>query len=196
MTAPFLFMAPADVLDFWFGVRDGPDFGTSRPFWFTKSAATDEVIRRRFASTVEAALNGQIDHWADTPRGALAAIIVLDQFTRNIYRETARSFAGDSQALRLASQLVDCGDDRLLALVERWFVYLPFEHSEFLNDQRESVRLAEQLAQDGLPEPLPWAIKHFDVIERFGRFPHRNAILGRESTREETEFLKEPGSRF
>jgi uncharacterized protein (DUF924 family) len=187
---------PADVLDFWFGAPGDPDYGKTRPLWFTKSDATDELVRDRFSGTVEAALNGEIDSWALTPRGALASIIVLDQFTRNICRDTPRSFAGDGQALRLASNLVDRSDDRLLAPVERWFAYMPFEHSEFLNDQLESVRLFEQLAQDGLQEPLSWAIKHYDVIKRFGRFPHRNAILGRESTADEIEFLKEQGSRF
>lgn len=189
-------MNPTEILDFWFGPSDAPDFDKSRLLWFTKSKVTDELIQNRFGGTVEAALNGQIDHWTATPRDTLASIILLDQFTRNIYRDTPRSFAGDPAALRLASTLVDRGEDRSLALVERWFVYMPFEHSEFLNDQRESVRLSEQLAQDGLAEPLPWAIKHFDVIQRFGRFPHRNSILGRESTAEEIEFLKEQGSRF
>ncbi len=98
--------------------------------------------------------------------------------------------------MQLSSGLVDRGDDRKLRLVERWFAYMPFEHSEFLNDQEESVRLFEQLAGDGLSDPLSWAIKHFDVIKRFGRFPHRNEILGRASTREEIEFLQEQGSRF
>ena len=189
-------MNPADVLDFWFGTPGDPDYGKTRPLWFTKSDATDALIRERFGSTTEAALNGQINHWATTPRGTLASIIVLDQFTRNIYRGTPRSFAGDPQALRLASHLVDRGDDRSLTPVERWFAYMPFEHSEFLTDQQESVRLFTQLAQDGLQEPLSWATKHFDVIKRFGRFPHRNAILGRESTPDEIEFLKEQGSRF
>ena len=134
-------MKPAEVLDFWFGAAGNPDFGKTRPLWFTKSDATDELLRDRFGSIVEAGLNGGLDAWAQTPRGALASIIVLDQFTRNIYRDTPRSFAGDGQALRLASNLVDRDDDRLLAPVERWFAYMPFEHSEFLNDQLESVRL-------------------------------------------------------
>jgi uncharacterized protein (DUF924 family) len=189
-------VTPADVLDFWFGVPGGPDYGKARPLWFTKSDATDQLVRDRFSSTVEAALNGEIDDWALTPHGTLALIIVLDQFTRNIYRDTPRSFAGDGQALRLASNLVDRNDDRFLVPVERWFAYMPFEHSEFLNDQLESVRLFEQLAQQGLQEPLSWAIKHHDVIKRFGRFPHRNSILGRESTAEEIEFLNGQGSRF
>jgi len=177
-------------------VPSGPDYGKTRPLWFTKSDATDELLRERFGTTVDSALNGEIDAWAHTSRGALASIIVLDQFTRNIYRDTPRSFAGDGQALRLASNLVDRNEDCLLTPVERWFAYMPFEHSEFLNDQLESVRLFQQLAKEGLEEPLPWAIKHCEVIERFGRFPHRNSILGRESTAEEVEFLKEQGSRF
>jgi uncharacterized protein (DUF924 family) len=189
-------MDPADVLDFWFGVPGGSDYGKTRPLWFTKSDATDELVRECFDNAVEAALNGKIDDWALTPRGVLASILVLDQFTRNIFRDSPRSFAGDGQALRLASNLVDRDDDRLLAPFERWFAYMPFEHSEFLNDQLESVRLFEQLAKEGLEEPLAWAIKHYDVIKRFGRFPHRNSILGRESTAEEVEFLKEQGSRF
>lgn len=189
-------MNPSDILDFWFGTRGDADYGKTRPLWFTKSDATDALVRSRFGPTVEAALNGEIDHWAQTARGALAAIIVLDQFTRNIYRDTPQSFSGDATALRLASRLVDSSEDRLLAALERWFAYMPFEHSEFLNDQLESVRLFEQLAREGLEEPLPWAIKHYDVIKRFGRFPHRNSILGRESSVEEVEFLKEHGSRF
>lgn len=189
-------MKSADVLDFWFGVPGDPDFGKARPIWFAKSDATDQLVRDRFGATVEAVLNGEIDDWAMTARGALASIILLDQFTRNIYRGMPRSFAGDDKALRLASNLVDRNDDRSLAPVERWFAYMPFEHSEFLNDQVESVRLFEQLAHDGLQEPLPWAIKHYEVIKRFGRFPHRNAILGRESTADEVEFLRRPGSRF
>ncbi|HYM46924.1 MAG TPA: DUF924 family protein [Burkholderiaceae bacterium] len=189
-------MNSADVLDFWFGTPGGPDYGKARPLWFTKSDATDDSIREQFGATVEAALDEKLSDWGRERRGALALIIVLDQFTRNTYRDTAKSFAGDPQALKLASHIVDRGNDRLLAPVERWFAYMPFEHSEFLNDQRESVRLFEQLAQDGMAEPLPWAIKHFEVIKRFGRFPHRNSILGRESTAEEIEFLKEQGSRF
>jgi uncharacterized protein (DUF924 family) len=194
--APFYLMNPQHVLEFWFGAPGNPEYGKPRPLWFTKSEATDQLVRQRFADTVEAALNGKIDDWAATPRGALASILVLDQFTRNIFRDSPRAFAGDPQALRLASNLVDRNDDRLFSPIERWFAYLPFEHSEFLNDQIESVRLYSQLAKDGLDEPLAWAVKHYDVIKRFGRFPHRNSILGRESTADEIEFLNEPGSRF
>lgn len=189
-------MQPDDVLNFWFGAPDDPAFGKSRPLWFTKSDATDDVIRERFSGTVESALRGDLAYWSDTPRGTVALILLLDQFTRNIFRNTPRAFEGDGEALRLASRLVDRGADRSLTLVERWFTYMPFEHSEFLNDQHESVRLFKQLADEGMSEPLSWGIKHYDVIDRFGRFPHRNETLGRESTPEEIEFLKEQGSRF
>ncbi|MBC8119421.1 MAG: DUF924 domain-containing protein [Burkholderiaceae bacterium] len=184
------------VLDFWFGAPGEADFGKARPLWFTKSDETDQLIRERFGGVLESALRSELAFWQTAPRDSLALIIVLDQFARNVYRDTPRSFAGDPEALRIASNLVDRGEHRALRPIERWFAYMPFEHSEFLNDQHESVRLFEELAADGLPDPLPWAIKHFDVIKRFGRFPHRNSILGRTSTSEELAFLNEPGSRF
>jgi len=184
------------VLDFWFGAAGDAEAGTARTLWFTKSEDTDQLIREKFGTTVDAALHGDGAPGGDSPREVLASILLLDQFPRNIYRDTARSFAGDAKALRLAYELVDRGEDLRLQLIERWFAYMPFEHSEALNDQEESVRLFRQLAEDGLADPLPWAIKHLDVIKRFGRFPHRNSLLGRESTAEEIEFLREPGSRF
>jgi uncharacterized protein (DUF924 family) len=186
----------ADVLVFWFGEPNSPDHLQPRDFWFRKSDATDRLIQSRFGSTVEAALIGQHDDWAATPRGALALVLVLDQFTRNIFRGTPRAFAGDPRALALATRMVDSGRDRLLAPAERWFIYLPLEHSERLLDQFESVRVFERLAADGLEAPLDWARRHLEVVKRFGRFPHRNAILGRESTAEELEYLRQPGSGF
>ncbi|MFZ5539906.1 MAG: DUF924 family protein [Pseudomonadota bacterium] len=189
-------IAPQQVLDFWFGAPGPPEYGKARDFWFRKSEATDAAIRTRFGADVEAALAGQRDHWADSPRGTLALILLLDQFTRNIFREMPRAFAGDRKALALVRTLVERGEDRALAPIERWFAYLPFEHAESLDAQRESLRLFAALAQDGLAEPLAWAQKHYDIIARFGRFPHRNAILGRASTPEEIEFLRQPGSRF
>lgn len=180
--------APEDVLSFWFGARDR---------WFRKSAQTDALIRTRFGADVQAALAGALDHWADSPRGALALVLLLDQFTRNVYRDTPRAFAGDAQALALARRLVERGDDRRLGPYERWFAYMPFEHAESIEAQRESVRLFEALAEEtGLAEPLVWARRHHEVIARFGRFPHRNPILGRASSAEELEFLQQPGSRF
>jgi uncharacterized protein (DUF924 family) len=188
--------AAGDVLDFWFGEPGSPEYLRPRALWFTKSDATDGVIVSRFAGTVEAALAGDLDAWAATPRGALALIVALDQFTRNIFRGTPRAFAGDSRALALATTLVDTARDLALAPVERWFVYMPFEHSERLLDQYEAVRLFERLAADGLDSPLDWARRHYEVVRRFGRFPHRNEILGRPSTSEEVDFLKQPGSGF
>ncbi len=121
---------------------------------------------------------------------------MLDQFTRNIHRESARAFAGDARALAVARRLVAEGSDRELSPLERWFAYMPFEHSEDLGDQHESLRLFGALAEEGLAEPLVWARKHHDVVARFGRYPHRNELLGRSSTPEEIDFLRQPGSRF
>lgn len=189
-------MRPTDVLDFWFGAPGSPGQGAPRDFWFRKSGATDALIRERFGALPDAALRGELDGWTRTPRGMLALIVVLDQFTRNIHRDTPRAFEGDGAALSHARRLVETGGDHSLPLIERWFVYLPFEHSESLADQTESVRLFEQLAAQGLAAPLPWAHSHYEVIRRFGRFPHRNEVLGRASTPEEEEFLRQPGSRF
>jgi uncharacterized protein (DUF924 family) len=188
---------PQDILDFWFGARGSPEHGRAREFWFSKSDATDETIRDRFGATVEAALRGERAHWADGEvRETLALILVLDQFTRNIFRDSARALAGDAAALAAARRLVADGRHLRLAPLERWFAYMPFEHSEDPADQRESLRLFGELARDGLESPLEWARKHYDVIARFGRYPHRNALLGRPSTAEEIEFLRQPGSRF
>ncbi len=187
---------PRDVLEFWFGAEGSPERGQPRGVWFRKDPAFDESIRARFGGAVEAALAGAFADWDAVADGALARVVLLDQFTRNIHRDTPRAFAGDAKALALARSLVAAGQDRTLGPYERWFVYLPFEHAESLAAQDESVRLYTQLAQDGWPDALTWAKKHYDVIARFGRFPHRNDILRRASTPEEVEFLKQPGSRF
>jgi len=188
---------PQEILEFWFGAPGSAEHGRSRSLWFTKSAETDAAIGRRFGAAVEAALRGELDRWAGgDARQALALILLLDQFTRNIYRDSGRAFAGDAAALAVARRLVDDGRHHELTPVERWFAYLPFEHSERLADQHESLRLFGDLARAGLAEPLVWAQKHFDVIARFGRYPHRNELLGRASTAEEIEFLQQPGSRF
>ena len=189
-------MRASDVLSFWFGEPGSAEYLRPRDLWFTKSEATDRLIAERFRPVVDRALAGEHDDWAATPRGALALVVLLDQFTRNVFRGTPRAFAGDPRALAIATRLVDTSRDLTLAPVERWFVYMPLEHSERLLDQYESVRQFERLAADGLDAPLDWARRHFEVVRRFGRFPHRNAILGRESTPEETEFLKQPGSAF
>lgn len=186
------------VLDFWFGTADDPQHLTPRQTWFVKNEAFDASIRERFGGVIEQAIAGELTQWADVPAGAVAQIVVLDQFTRNAFRGSARAFAGDARALAAAQALVAGGQDRPLPGVQRQFVYLPFEHAEDLAMQREGVRLFGQLERD---EPahvglLQWAQRHHDIIERFGRFPHRNAALGRASTADELTFLQQPGSSF
>lgn len=181
------------IVAFWFS----PEPGAERPEWFHKDAAFDALIRTRFGSAIETALAGGFRDWESTARGALARVLLLDQFTRNAYRGTPRSFAGDVQALATADAAIAAGHDRSLLPVERWFLYLPFEHSESMAVQERSVALFARLAAEtGLASPLEWAEKHAVIIRRFRRFPHRNEILGRPSTPEEVAFLREAGSRF
>jgi len=186
-----------EVLDFWFGARSEEEFGKSRRQWFVKDPDFDAGIARRFGALVAAALHGGLDHWQANPQHELARIIVLDQLTRNIYRGTAAMFAGDALALAAAVAMVDGGRDQELLPVQRAFCYLPFEHSESLADQDRAVALFEALRDD---QPaggmLEWALRHREIIQRFGRFPHRNEMLGRASSGAEIEFLSQPGSRF
>jgi len=185
------------VLDFWFGAPDTPEHGTARAVWFAKDAAFDDDIRRRFGETVASALAGDRREWCADARGTLAYVILLDQFTRNIFRDTPRAFAGDAHALAAAEAAVARGLDRELGGHERAFLYLPFEHAESEAMQRRSLELFTALARDtGDAGPLEWAQKHAEIIFRFGRYPHRNEILGRASTPEEAAFLTQPGSRF
>jgi len=186
------------VLDFWFGAPGEPQHLRPRAEWFRKDPAFDAAIRDRFATLIDTALAGGLDAWADPPHAAVARIVVLDQFTRNAFRDSARMFAGDARALAAAKALVDAGAAGRWGGVMRQFVYLPFEHSEQLADQHESMRLFAQLARDepALADLPEWARRHLDIVARFGRFPHRNALLGRASTAEETEFLQLPGSGF
>jgi uncharacterized protein (DUF924 family) len=137
-------------------------------------------------------VRGELDRWKATPLASLALVIVLDQFSRNMFRETPRAFSADSPALAVAASVIERGFDRLLSPVERTFMYLPFEHAEDLAAQRRSLALFEALD----PDDMQYVKRHYEIIARFGRFPHRNAILGRESTAEEIEFLKQPGSSF
>ena len=186
------------VLDFWFGTPDDPLHHSPRDKWFVKDPAFDAECGQRFGALIEQALAGALGHWATLPQGALAQIVVLDQFTRNVFRGSARAFAGDARALAAAQALVAGGGDRQLTGVQRQFVYLPFEHAEDLVMQREALRLFAQLEHDepALAGLLQWAQRHHDIVERFGRFPHRNAALGRTSTAEELGFLQQPGSGF
>ena len=187
-----------DVLDFWFLPPDNPDYGQARVEWFRKDDGFDAQIRARFGALIDVAIEGGLRAWDATPHGALARLIVLDQLTRNVYRGTPRAFAGDAQALALAVALTQAGQDQLLPPMLRAFAYLPFEHAEDLAMQARAVELFQLLsqAQPGFEGMLDYAERHQEVIARFGRFPHRNAILGRASTPQEVEFLRQPGSSF
>jgi uncharacterized protein (DUF924 family) len=196
---------PESVLDFWFGASGSASeiAGRQRKLWFGKSPENDREVLERFKDTLTAATDGQLDHWAQSARGRLALVIVLDQFPHHIFRDRPQAFATDPQALALSLAALAEGEDRQLAPIERVFLYLPLEHAESLEMQVRSVALYENLARqvtagerdlfDGF---LDYARKHRDVVARFGRFPHRNEILGRPSTPDELEFLKQPGSRF
>jgi len=182
-----------DILGFWFG----PPPRVPRAEWFRKDDAFDATIRDPFGQGVDAAIDGAYADWTATPHGALARILLTDQFTRNIHRGSARSFAGDPVALDTATKAVAAGHDRKLDPFERWFLYMPYEHSESLPMQQRSLSLFRALADEtGLRDPLAWAERHAVIVRRFGRYPHRNAILGRPSTPEEIAFLQEPGSSF
>ena len=187
-----------EVLDCWFGAPGDPDFGAARKIWFRRNRAFDEMLRQRFGSLIDEALQGALDSWTRTPLGALALVIVLDQFSRNCHRGSARAFAGDTMALRVAQQMIATGADRQLPGVHhRAFAYLPFEHDEAMESQRESLRLFKALDEEA-PDADYYrsAVRHAQIIERFGHFPHRNKLLERASTDEEIAFLREPGSSF
>lgn len=186
------------VLAFWFGRPGEPGWDTLRPSWFARDDAFDAECRECFGALVERALRGELDGWAAGPRGALARVLLLDQLTRNIFRGTPRAFAGDAQAIAAARAMVGSRQDEALPAVQRAFVYMPYEHAEGIATQKEAVRLFRQLeaADARFADMRDYAERHRAVIERFGRFPHRNDILGRRSTAEEIAFLKQPGSRF
>ena len=184
------------VLDFWFGTQR-THLGSPRMEWFRKEPKFDEEIRVRFGNLHASASRGGVDAWSASAEPLLALVVILDQFSRNLYRNDARAFAQDEKARGLAQLAVARRDDLALLPVQRQFLYLPFEHSEDLADQERCVELMRSLEAfeptRGLTE---WAVKHRDIVARFGRFPHRNAALGRASTPEEVEFLKQPGSGF
>lgn len=202
---PLSSCTPATVLDFWFG-NAGDDTATAQAqqkLWWSKNETVDADIRERFADLVEAAAAGKFEHWAQDARGRLALILLFDQFPRNMYRNTPRAFAYDPLACKLALAGIAAGADRKLRTIERVFFYLPLEHGESAELQERCVALFTALAA-GVPAAdrktfqgyVDYAVRHRDVIHRFGRFPHRNHILGRASTPEETAFLKQPGSSF
>ena len=184
-------MTQDEVLAFWFN----GDPGTRRAVWFRKDADFDAACVG-FSAARDQAKAGLYDSWSDTPRGALALLILLDQLSRNLHRGSAEAFAADPKALSIAKSAVARGFDRALTPVERMFLYLPFEHAETLPEQDESVRLFETLVADLGPDTIEYAHRHREVIRRFGRFPHRNAALGRVNTPAEAAYLAEPGSGF
>lgn len=186
------------VLDFWFLPRHDPAHAQPRKEWFSKDASFDAQIARRFGSVIDGALDGAFREWLAEPDSALAYILVLDQFTRNVFRNTARAFAGDVRALAAAEALVTTGNDQRLSPAMRVFAYLPFEHAESIAHQDRAVMLFEQLAATWPPAEsyLDYARRHREVIARFGRFPHRNAQLGRATTEVERHYLAQPGSGF
>lgn len=179
-------MQTQSILNFWFTEL-------TPKHHFAKDAALDEAISTRFGTTLEAAARCELFAWRTSPEGRLAEVLVLDQFSRNVYRDTPRAFAQDALALALAQELVASGQDRSLPLAQRSFAYMPYMHSESALVHAQAVVLFDQ---PGMEDTLRFELRHQAIIERFGRYPHRNAILGRESTPEELAFLSEPGSGF
>jgi uncharacterized protein (DUF924 family) len=179
-------MQPQSILHFWFTELSPKQH-------YAKDAALDEAIRTRFGATLEAAARCELFAWRATPEGRLAEVLVLDQFSRNVYRDTPRAFAQDALALVLAQELVASGQDRSLPLVQRSFAYMPYMHSESALVHVQAVAL---FSQPGLEDNFRFELRHKEIIDRFGRYPHRNALLGRASTPAELAFLSEPGSSF
>lgn len=189
-----------EILEFWFGTLDPLQISYSegRKRWFLKNEVFDATCRQRFLDVYQQAIAHQLDTWEETALGTLALVLVLDQFPRNMFRNTPQAFASDEQARQVAKRAIARGFDQSLHPVQRIFIYLPLEHSELLEDQHQSVELFTALGatHPELYDTLDYAQRHRAVIEQFGRFPHRNQILGRSSTPDELEFLKQPGSSF
>lgn len=179
-------MHPHSILHFWFTELTPAQH-------FAKDTVLDDTIRTRFGATLEAAARCELSGWRATPEGRLAEIIVLDQFSRNVWRDTPRAFAQDALALALAQELVASGADRTLPIEQRRFAYMPYMHSESALIHQQAVAL---FSQPGLEDNLRFEHAHQAIIDRFGRYPHRNAVLGRNSTPEELAFLQQPGSSF
>jgi uncharacterized protein (DUF924 family) len=196
---------PESILQFWFGdAAESPANAAARvELWFTPSAATDAECRERFGATVQAASHDQRDTWLHAPRSALALVLLLDQFPRNIWRGTAQAFAHDTKALTVARHAIESDFMHELAPIEQQFFTLPFQHSESLDAQRESLRLCHEIVAAApsewrpvLETFVPYAHQHYEIIARFGRFPHRNAVLDRESTADERTYLESGGETF
>lgn len=197
--------APEQVLQFWFGPTDpegcsSPEFSSR---WYKKSQAFDAEVKRSFESTYDDIAAGRLDGWHGEPLGWLASVVVLDQFSRNMFRDTAKMYSADPLAQRFASEGIGQGLDQVLKGHQRAFAYMPLMHSENLADQERCVELFQHALEQASPATHPifsmnlkYAISHRDIVKKWGRFPHRNEILSRSSTEEEIAFLKTPGSRF
>ncbi len=195
------------IILFWFGKLDksGIPSKEKQIMWWSKDHKLDEFIKENYEKYVNLAVLGELGEWKEDPLGMLAFIIVLDQFSRNIYRDTLKAFTQDELALESAKEGIEKGFDKKLLPIERIFFYLPFMHSENLEDQQECIRIYRELADECSSNPdiysiinnsYEFAIKHFDIIKKYGRYPHRNSIMGRKSTAQEIEFLKQEGSSF
>ena len=191
------------IIECWFGSGEEGYSSDWQKRWWRKSESFDQTIRDEFADDLERAHAGEYDAWLDDPEGRLALILLLDQFPRQIFRNTARAYDYDVMALAIAHESVALGHDQKLPLLQRSFFYMPYEHSEAMADQESALALFNRLLQDSPEEHkgmfkgfYDFAKKHYDIIARFGRYPHRNALLGRESTQEEQVFLTQPGFSF
>jgi uncharacterized protein (DUF924 family) len=195
-----------DILAFWFGPPTGDGLDAAAR-WYKRDPAFDDEIRTRFRDDLARASRGELDAWSATPRGALALVVLLDQFTRNMFREGGDAFSNDPRALAITRAAIAAGHDRALPPLQRWMLYMPLMHAEDRDVQKDSLALFEKLiddsVSDGTPEPViaflrggfDYAIEHAKTIERFGRFPHRNAMLNRTSTGDEVDFLLNPPKR-
>lgn len=197
--------SPETICEFWFGTdQDDLDIIRQRSkLWWSKNPDVDMEIKARFSSYLAKATNGELEGWKQTPLGTLALILLTDQFSRNMYRDTAEAFTYDAIAQTLCKQGLKDGTDQSLRPIQRVFFYMPLEHSESLADQEHCIQLFQRLAaesephsKDGFERYIDFAVRHRDIINRFGRFPHRNALLNRVSTPAEIDFLKTPGSSF
>jgi uncharacterized protein (DUF924 family) len=187
---------PEDVLEFWFGPDPANPPADKIRSWFQKSPAFDATIRERFFAAWELAVAGRLTEWERSAEGRLAQVIVLDQFSRNLWRDDPRTWAQDERVRGLMRQALAAGDLERLSLPQRSFLLMPLMHSEDLADQDEAVVRFTELRDAGGQDAVQWAVAHRDIVARFGRFPHRNAVLGRATTPEEESFLREPGSSF
>ncbi|MDX1733072.1 MAG: DUF924 family protein [Halioglobus sp.] len=187
-----------DIHHFWFGELDenGMCCAAQHSLWFTRSDATDATVRERFGALLKRGAAGELDDWALTDRGLVALVVLLDQFSRNIHRDRPAAFAADPRALELALKVIEDGRHLRLPTIHRVFLYLPLEHAEDLQMQEQCVDLFRALSENGneaLQDFTRYAVAHRDVIARFRRFPHRNAILGRSSSAEELDYLRTHG---